>query len=256
MARFTTKELSKKTWPDYVQFFSQGNGWDHCACTAYQGFRPPRDVRKWEDKRDWNLKIKCDLVERRRANGILVYNGTEPIGWCQFGPKGDLPIRDDRRASKRTPEESERAWRITCFCTHKEYREQGVAELALHAALVAIRKKGGGHVEARPVVSMSPDPDLDELIRAYGGMSRQVREHIVKRTGATDVTYYDRRPFSVKGLFAPGLDPVMAIVRRMAGAFHPGTMTMFEREGFTAKAILAGTSRVRPFDRVLMQKLI
>jgi hypothetical protein len=38
-----TKELSKRTWPDYVRFFSQGNGWDHCGCTAYQGFRAPLD---------------------------------------------------------------------------------------------------------------------------------------------------------------------------------------------------------------------
>src|SRR5919109_1220813 len=72
--RFVTKELSKRTWPDYVRFFSQGNGWDHCGCTAYQGFRAPARVRKWADKRDWNLAVKCDLVDRGLAHGILVYS--------------------------------------------------------------------------------------------------------------------------------------------------------------------------------------
>lgn len=55
---FTTKELSKRTWPDYARFFSQGNGWDHCGCTFMQGFRAPKHLRKWADQRDWNLEVK------------------------------------------------------------------------------------------------------------------------------------------------------------------------------------------------------
>src|SRR5688500_16762976 len=95
--KFSTKELSTHTWPDYVRFFSKGNGWDHCGCTAYQGFAAPSKVRKWADKRDWNLELKCDLVERHVAHGILVYADREPVGWCQFGPKRELPIPEGER---------------------------------------------------------------------------------------------------------------------------------------------------------------
>jgi ribosomal protein S18 acetylase RimI-like enzyme len=42
-------------------------------------------------------------------------------------------------------------WRITCFVVDKEYRRRGVASAGLRAALEAIRKKGGGLVEAYPV---------------------------------------------------------------------------------------------------------
>ena len=42
-------------------------------------------------------------------------------------------------------------WRITCFVVDKEYRGRGVAVAGLRAALEAIRKKGGGLVEAYPV---------------------------------------------------------------------------------------------------------
>ena len=257
MAGFTTKELSKKTWPDYQRFFSQGNGWDHCGCTAYHGIRAPREVRKWADKRDFNLKVKCDLVEQRRAHGILVYADGEPVGWCQFGPKEELPIVDNRRTAKLFPDEArEQVWRITCFCTHKQYRQQGVAELALRAALNAIRKQGGGLVEAFPVVTMPPDPELDELIRSHGGGSAEVRQHLMERTGATGVTYYDHRPFSVDGVSVQGLGPVTALVRRMAGALHPGTVAMFEREGFKAKAVMEGRRRALPYDRLLMQRTV
>ena len=42
-------------------------------------------------------------------------------------------------------------WRITCFVVDKQHRRRGVASVALKAALEAIRKKGGGLVEAYPV---------------------------------------------------------------------------------------------------------
>ncbi len=45
----------------------------------------------------------------------------------------------------------DRLWRITCFVVDKQYRRRGVASAALKAALEAIRKKGGGLVEAYPV---------------------------------------------------------------------------------------------------------
>ena len=88
----TTKELSQRTWTDYVRFFSQGNGWDHCGCTFAHGFRPPKQLRKYADKRDWNLDVKCRLVQEGRAHGIVVYARGEPVGWCQYGPAYELPI--------------------------------------------------------------------------------------------------------------------------------------------------------------------
>ena len=42
-------------------------------------------------------------------------------------------------------------WRITCFVVDKQHRRRGAASVALKAALEAIRKKGGGLVEAYPV---------------------------------------------------------------------------------------------------------
>src|SRR5262249_41904573 len=95
--KLLTKELSTSTWPDYVKFFSQGNGWDHCACMAWQGFRSPSTVRRWADRRDWNLELKYKLVASDLAHGILVYSNGEPVGWCQYGAKGELPIPEAQR---------------------------------------------------------------------------------------------------------------------------------------------------------------
>jgi ribosomal protein S18 acetylase RimI-like enzyme len=250
--RLTTKELSKRTWPDYSRFFSQGNGWDHCACTAYQGVRSRSG--SFADQRDANLATKCNLLERALAHGILVYAEGEPVGWCQFGPINELPI--PRKAKPLPDDVAQNAWRITCFCTMKDYREQGVAELALRAALDSIRKRGGGLVTAHPVVGLPHDQRLDELIREYGGVSTKVLRHAKKRFGATDVVAYDRRAWSVGGVFVHGLGPVWASVRRGASASHTGSMGMFERERFRATGVIEPTSRKLPLSRVVMQRTV
>src|SRR5204863_2588355 len=66
---------------------------------------------------------------------------------------------DELLARKRAPRDSERAWRITCFVVDKRFRRKGVAAIALHAALESIRHRGGGLVEAFPVVCWSMGPD-------------------------------------------------------------------------------------------------
>ena len=87
------------------------------------------------------------------------------MGWCQYGPKDELPrIDNSRKYRGLTPEGTpDRLWRITCFAVLKKYRRLGVATAALKAALEAIRKKGGGLVEAYPITRWEP--------RAFGNES-------------------------------------------------------------------------------------
>jgi GNAT superfamily N-acetyltransferase len=153
---YTTRELSPKTWPDFEKLFSQGNGWDHCWCmhfhrpcalpkTEWLPTRTERGVR--------NRRQKKELVETGCAHGILVYADGQPVGWCQFGPREELPRIDNSRKYKKLASEaaSARLWRVTCFAVLKRYRRRGVASAALNAALEAIRRKGGGLVEAYPL---------------------------------------------------------------------------------------------------------
>ena len=167
--RFKTKELSVGTWPDFVQLFSQGHGWDFCACMLFQrGHHLPRS--KYPTRPEMqvrNLEEKRRLVEQGRAHGILVYAEGEPVGWCQYGPADELPIpgysgknakhpagflialNDAGRAVKRPGVEGV-DWRITCYVTNKDVgqRNKGVATAAFQAALESIARKGGGLVEA------------------------------------------------------------------------------------------------------------
>jgi GNAT superfamily N-acetyltransferase len=102
-----------------------------------------------------NRREKRELVECRRAHGILVYANGEPVGWCQYGPREELPRIDNSHNYRRlAPEQgSINLWRITCFVVDLRHRRRGVAAVALQAALESIKKKGGGLVEAYPLIN-------------------------------------------------------------------------------------------------------
>jgi len=157
---YSTKELSKRTWPDFEKLFLKqgvvGDGW-WCWCMHHHvsSYSLPENQqpRTRAERAVRNHRQKAELVERGCAHGILVYAKGEPIGWCQYGLREELPRADNTEKYRRLAlrDGTDKLWRITCFVVDKNYRERGVASAALKAALEAIRKKGGGLVEAYPV---------------------------------------------------------------------------------------------------------
>jgi GNAT superfamily N-acetyltransferase len=153
---FTAKELSRRTWPDFDKLFKKPGEWGACWCIYYQrsGPLPKAETAglSLERKAARNRLDKRGLVDKGCSHGILVYVGMEPVGWCQYGPKEELPrIDGGRKYRKLGLGADKRLWRITCFCVDRRYRNQTVASVGLAAALESIRKKGGGIVEAYPV---------------------------------------------------------------------------------------------------------
>src|SRR5579859_3824375 len=155
---YSTEELSKESWPDFVKLFSQGGGWDHCQCMHFH--RPcalPKE--KWlptrAERAVRNRREREALLDAGHSHGILVYANGEPVGWCQYGPSEELPRIDNKRNyhAHALERATQKLWRITCFVVLKNYRKRGVASAALNAALESIRKKGGGLVEAYPIAS-------------------------------------------------------------------------------------------------------
>ncbi len=154
---FTTKELSVHTFPDFERVALK-QGW--CWCMHYQRPRPVYDSRlPRAERRPINKRDKKMLVRKGSSHAILVYDGETPVGWCQYGTADELPRIDAGRDYKKVgrPNGMGKLWRITCFFVDRKYRRKGVAKLALKVALQSIQRKGGGIVEAYPVVS-SPNP--------------------------------------------------------------------------------------------------
>ena len=223
---YETKELSEETWLDFERLFSRGNGWDQCWCTAFQEGRRglTRGLRTRAEARVVNHEFKKDLVEQGRAHGILVYADGEPVGWCQYGSSDEL--HGHHRAQIDTSQTTEKLWRVTCFVVDKKHRRKGLAGIALRAVLDAIRRQGGGLVEAYPVASWSHGPN--------------------RATGAVHVQ---------------GVGPVGPAWGGFGNVSTPGVVSMFEKAGFTAVGVCGSRSaRVQRYGaqgcQVLMHKLV
>jgi len=159
-SKYSTEELSEKTWPDFEKLFEKpggllGPGVAQCWC-MYNHRPGPLPESNWmgpKARKARNRREKRELVDKGSAHGILVYSDGEPVGWCQYGPKEELPRINNRHGYRKLASEEgdKRVWRITCFVVDKRYRRSGVASTGLRAALKAIERKGGGLVEAYPI---------------------------------------------------------------------------------------------------------
>jgi len=224
MPAYRTQELSAATWPDFEKLFSRGHGWDFCWCMAFQQTQRAsrKQFRTRAEVSVVNHRNKLALVDQGRAHGILVYADGEPIGWCQYGPSDEL------HAMRGAPpaDSTQRLWRVTCFVVDLKYRRQGVAGLALRAALESIQRQGGGLVEAYPVAIWSHGRDA-----------------------------------SPGAVYVQGVGPVGPAHGGFGNVSTTGTVSMFEQEGFEAIAVCGSASpRVRALGasgcQVLMRKAI
>lgn len=187
VTKLSTKELSEKTWPDFVKLFSQGNGWDHCWCVHFHRPRPlPKDqwlpTRKLRAAR--NRREQKNLIDKGCSHGVIVYSGGEPVGWCQYGPKEEL-ARIDNNRTYRVPDAEIKAakfWRITCFVVDRNYRRRGIAGAALAAALESIKRQGGGIVEAYPIANWDG--------KSFGNMSTHGTVSMFKKAGFRRVAQF------------------------------------------------------------------
>jgi len=124
-----------------------------------------------------NRNYKKNLVMKGKSHAILVYDGKRPVGWCQYGPKEELPRIDAGRGYRKVEplKSGKKLWRITCFFVDREYRGKGIAETALTGAIDSIREQGGGIVEAYPVVSKKMGAVPEWLWFGTPGMVRRAR---------------------------------------------------------------------------------
>jgi GNAT superfamily N-acetyltransferase len=145
MTGYPVKPLDETTWPDFARLVEKHNGvWGGCWCMGFHPEGAGRGRTAAQNRSDKERRV-CE----GQAHAALVYDGSTPVGWCQFGPTDELPRIKLKRAYLAgltdLPD-----WRITCFFVDRDYRGQGVASAALEGALGEIARLGGGKVESYP----------------------------------------------------------------------------------------------------------
>ena len=140
---YATRPLSPDTWDDFVRLVEANNGvWGGCWCMGFHSDGLTRDPAA-------NRAAKQAHVRAGSVHQILVYDGDQCVGWCQYGSPAEVSSIKNPAAYQRElralPD-----WRIGCIFTGSRHRGRGVARAAVAGALEAIRGCGGGVVEAYP----------------------------------------------------------------------------------------------------------
>jgi GNAT superfamily N-acetyltransferase len=149
---FQTRELVPSRWKDFETLFRKYQGVQAgCWCMFYHREGPTGPLNSTA-RQEANRVDHRALLLKGHAHGILVYRNGHAVGWCQFGRREDLPRIERGRKYKAIASRLGLAprWRVTCFFVDRPYRRSGVAQVALHAALGAMQRRGGGVVEAYP----------------------------------------------------------------------------------------------------------
>lgn len=252
--RFTTRVLSMRTFPDFELFFAQAHG---CACTLYLfgrhlpsvpgtaaqraellGSAPDRSRRQFphqELKRVRQAAAVKELVRKGQAHGILVYADGEPVGWCHFGRVDELPVPSETSNPKRIyARHASTDWVINCFTTRMDFRRQGVAGRALKAAVAAIKRRGGGWIEAVPMAFPHDDPMVGKLRRTFRWRSPEVADYLRNNWPSKELR---------------GIGRVSGCLNSTTSMGHMGTMSMFEKAGFAATQRDESAVRMTPITQ-------
>jgi GNAT superfamily N-acetyltransferase len=107
-------------------------------------------VERYDDVKGPRAKARFkSLVKRGKVHGILAFHGEEPVGWCSFERRLELPRLD--RAPSLKIVDADRVWSLPCFFVKAGWRGQGVAAQMLAAAEKALVARGAEIAEGYPV---------------------------------------------------------------------------------------------------------
>lgn len=88
------------------------------------------------------------LARRRRAPGLLAFDGDEVVGWVAVAPRTELARIEKSRTTPRVDDED--VWVIPCVTVRKTARGRGIACELIRAAVQYAREHGAPAVEAYP----------------------------------------------------------------------------------------------------------
>jgi GNAT superfamily N-acetyltransferase len=88
------------------------------------------------------------LSRRRRAPGLIAFEGDEPVGWIAIAPRRELARIEASRATPRVDDQD--VWVIPCVTVRKTARGQGIALALIRAAVAYAFEHGAPGVEAYP----------------------------------------------------------------------------------------------------------
>lgn len=140
---YRVERFGPTTREDFRRLHSDANGAGWCHCVAW--WVPTWDG--WPERTAHeNAALREQLCDAGEYDGLLAYDGREPVGWCQLGRRDRL----SKLVRQLELEPDPGTWAVSCFLVAPTHRRRGVATALLAAAVEAARAEGGDRLEAYP----------------------------------------------------------------------------------------------------------
>lgn len=147
----------------------------HPRLTAAQVRELPGPGNESERRRAAMTKV----ARRRRAPGLLAFEGDEAVGWAAIAPRTELARIERSRATPRVDDED--VWVIPCVTVRKSARGRGIACALIRAAAEYGFEHGAPAVEAYPRATAARVDD-DNAWFGTEAMFRRAGFRVVRKT--------------------------------------------------------------------------
>jgi GNAT superfamily N-acetyltransferase len=138
------RELTPDLWPALEDLFETNGPVGRCWCMYWR-----LGSRYRQRHPDANKESLRKLVEDGPPPGLLAFDDSVAVGWCQLTPRDALPWLENAWRLKRVDDAP--VWSISCFYVRIGYRKKGVTTALIGAALKAAENAGVSALEAYPL---------------------------------------------------------------------------------------------------------
>jgi GNAT superfamily N-acetyltransferase len=157
-----THPLTPDRFEDFADVINPNRRTSHCWCLTHR--LRARDIQELGkgDRQQAMLR----LSERKNPPGVLTYLDGIPVGWCNIGPRTDIP----RLAASKLirPVDVVPVWSIVCVVVRTGHRRKGVTAQLIEGAVDYAASRGAPAVEAYPV---EPEGRMDTTMAFVGTRS-------------------------------------------------------------------------------------
>ena len=119
------------------------------------------------------------LARRRRAPGLMAYEGNQPVGWIAIAPRTEYRRIENSNATPRVDDVD--VWVIPCITVRPTARGRGIAIALIKAAISFAREQGAPAVEAYPRAGNARTND-DNAFFGTEPMFRRAGFRVIART--------------------------------------------------------------------------
>lgn len=171
-----THPVTPERFADFADVINRNRRADHCWCLSHRLLAGEIE-RLGGGSREQAMRALC---ERDHPPGVVTYRDGEPVGWCNIGPRAEIPRLVRSRLIR--PVDDLAVWSIVCVVVRPGHRRQGVTTPLLEGAVAYAASHAAPAVEAHPV----DPPGRMDLTMAFVGTRSMFEQAGFRVVGTTD----------------------------------------------------------------------